>query len=109
MSAVRHRRITGVILHPRPVVDQAAIQWKDVAGRQLRHSWMTHWRQQTVTLASFLANLSPPARPPRAARAHRRLSWPERWGRNAREPLLVMSIQVTGVTPPVLTLLQPHA
>lgn len=109
VSAVRHRRITGVVLHPRPVTDEAAIQWKDVAGRQLRRSWTAHWRQQTVTLASLPASLSPPASPPRAARSHRRLSWPERLGRNAREPLLVTSIQVTGVGQQVLDLLQPRA
>jgi hypothetical protein len=108
VSAVRHRRITEVVLHPRPLVAEAAIRWNDVAGRQVRRSWMTHWRQQTVTLAALPASLSPPARPPRAARAHRRLSWPERLGRNARGPLLVTSIQVTGVAQPILDLLQPH-
>jgi hypothetical protein len=107
VSAVRHRRITGVVLHPCPAAAEAGIQWKDVAGRQLRRSWMAHWRQQTVTLAALPASLSPPARPPRAVRSHRRLSWPERWGRNAREPLLVTSIQVTGVAQHVLDLLQP--
>lgn len=109
VSAVRHRRITGVVLHPRPSVAAAAIRWNDVAGRQLRRSWMTHWRQQTVTVASLPASLSPPARPPRAARSHQRLSWSERLGRNARRPLLVTSIQVSGVTQQVLDLIQPHA
>jgi hypothetical protein len=108
VSAVRHWRITEVVLHPRPLVAEAAIRWNDVAGRQLRRSWMTHWRQQTVTLDSLPTNLSPPTRPPRAARSHRRLSWPERLGRNARGPLLVTSIQVTGVTQLVLDFLQPH-
>ncbi len=78
VSAVRHRRITEVIVHPRPATAEAAIRWKDVAGRQLRRSWMAHWRQQTVTLAALPASLSPPPRPPRAARSHWRLSWPER-------------------------------
>ena len=109
VSAVRHRRITGVVLHPRPAIAEAAIRWNDVAGRQLRRSWMAHWRQQTVTVASLPASLSPPARPPRAARSHRRLSWRERLGRNARSPLLVTSIQLSGVTQPLLDLLQPHA
>lgn len=108
VSAVRHRRITGVVLHSRPVVAGAAIQWHDVAGRQLRRAWMAHWRQQTVTLASLPVSLSPPDRPPRAARSHRRLSWLERLGRNARSPLLVTSIHLSGVTPPILALLQPH-
>ncbi len=108
VSAVRHRRITGIVLHPRPSVSAAAIRWSDVAGRQLRRSWMAHWRQQTVTVASLPASLSPPAQPPRAARSHRRLSWQERLGRNARGPLLVTSIQVSGVTPQVLELLQAH-
>jgi hypothetical protein len=108
VSAVRHRRITGVVLHPRPSVAEAAILWNDVAGRQLRRSWIAHWRQQTVTLAALPASLSPPARPPRATRSHRRLSWPERLGRNAREPLLVTSIQVTGVPQQILDLLQPR-
>jgi hypothetical protein len=108
VSAVRHRRVTEVVLHPRPVVAEAAIWWNDVAGRQLRRSWMAHWRQQTVTVSSLPANLSPPSRPPRAARSHQRLSWPERLGRNARGPLLVTSIQVTGVPQRVLDLLQPR-
>ena len=108
VSAVRYRRITEVVLHPRVSVAEAAIQWHDVAGRTRRRSWMAHWRQQTVTLAALLASLSPPARPPRAARAHRRLSWSERRGRNARGPLLVASIQVTGVGQHILDLLQPR-
>jgi hypothetical protein len=108
VSAVRHRRITEVILHPRPATAEAAIRWNDVPGRQLRRSWMAHWRQQTVTLAALPASLSPPARPPRAARSHRRLSWLERLGRNARGPLLVTSIQVTGVAQRMLDLLQPR-
>jgi hypothetical protein len=108
VSAVRHRRISEVVLHPRPSVAAAAIRWNDVAGRQLRRSWMAHWRQQTVTLTSLPASLSPAARPPRAARSHRRLSWPERLARNARGSLLVTSIQVTGVSQRVLDLLQPH-
>jgi hypothetical protein len=108
VSAVRHRRISGVVLHPRPSVAEAAIHWNDVAGRHLRRSWMAHWQKQTVTVAALPASLAPPTQPPRAARAHRRLSWRERMGRNARSPLLVTSIHVSGVTPPVLTLLQPH-
>src|SRR5271166_2338192 len=108
VSAVRHRRITGVVLHPRPATAEAAIRWNDVAGRQLRRSWMAHWRQQTVTVASVPASVSPPARTPRAARSHRRLSWPERLGRNARGPLLVSSMHVSGVSEQVLDLLQPH-
>ncbi len=109
VSAVRHERIAGIVTHPRPVADPAAIWWNDVSGRELRRSWMAHWRKQTVTLAALPASLSPPTRPPRAARSHRRLSWLERWGRNAREPLLVTSIQVTGVAQRVLDLLQPRA
>jgi hypothetical protein len=108
VSAVRHRRITKVVLHPRPSVAQAAIRWDDVAGRQVRRSWMAHWRQQTVTLATLPASQSPPARPPRATRSHRRLRWSERLGRNARGPLLVTSLQVSGVPQRVLDLLQSH-
>jgi hypothetical protein len=108
VSAVRHRRISGVVLHPRPLVAEAAIHWNDVAGRHRRRSWVAHWQQQTVTVAALPASLAPPAQPPRAARAHRRLSWRERLGRNARGSLLVTSIPLSGVTPPVLALLQPH-
>jgi hypothetical protein len=32
VSAVRRQRITEVVLHPRPVVAEAAIRWNDVAG-----------------------------------------------------------------------------
>jgi hypothetical protein len=109
VSAVRHRRIGGIVTHPRPVADQAAMRWNDVAGRHLRRSWMAHWQKQTVTVAALPARLAPPAQPPRAARAHRRLSWLERLGRNARGPLPVTSIHVSGVTQPILDLLQPHA
>jgi hypothetical protein len=99
VSAARHRRITGGVLRPRPVGAVAAVKWNDVAGRQLRRAWMAHWRQQTVTVASLPASVSPPPRPPRAARSHRRLSWLERLGGTARGPLLVTSIRVSGVMP----------
>jgi hypothetical protein len=108
VSAVRRRQIGGVVLHPRPASAEAVIRWNDVAGRQLRRSWMAHWRQQTVTVTSLPASLSPPDRPPRATRSHRRLSWLERLGRNARDPLRVTSIQMAGVAERVLDLLRPR-
>jgi hypothetical protein len=108
VSAVRRRRITAVALQSRPVVAESAIRWNDVAGRQLRRSWMAHWRQQTVTVVSLPARVALPKRPSRAARSHRRLSWLERLGRNARGPLPVTSIHVSGVTQPLLDLLRPH-
>ena len=106
VSAVRHRLNTAEVLMPLPAVAADAICWKDVAGRQLRRSWMAHWRSQTVTLAPLLTSLSPPLRPPRAARSHRRLSWRERVGRNTGTPLPLTRIDMTGVAPHVLTLLQ---
>jgi hypothetical protein len=108
VSAVRHQQIGSVLLMPLPGIAAEAMLWKDVAGRQLRRSWMTHWRQQTVTIALLPAGVFLPPRPPRAARSHRRLSWQERLGRNARAPLLLSTIQVTGVAQQVLDLVQSH-
>jgi hypothetical protein len=108
VSAVGHRHVTAVVLHPRPGVAAAAVRWNAGAGRQVRRTWMAQWRQPTVTVAAMPPIRSPPARPPRAARSHRRLSWPERLGRHARGPLLVTRIPVSGVTPQVLELLPPH-
>jgi hypothetical protein len=108
VSAVRQRRLTEVVLHPRPSAAEAAMRWNASAGRELRRAWMAHWPQHTVTVAALPAGLSPPARPPRAARSHRRLGWQERLGRNARGPLLVTSIQLTGVAQRVRDLLHPR-
>lgn len=74
-----------------------AIRWNDVAGRRLRRTWMTHWRSQTVTIVPLLLVAQPPPRPPRAERAHRRLSWEERWRRNVRGPLPLAAISLAGI------------
>jgi hypothetical protein len=74
-----------------------AIRWNDVAGRRLRRTWMAHWRSQAVTIVPLSLVAQPPPRPPRAERAHRRLSWEERWRRNARGPLPLATIHLAGV------------
>ncbi len=74
-----------------------AIRWNDVAGRRLRRTWMSHWRSQAVTIEPLSLAAPPPPCPPRAARAHRRLSWEERWKRNARGPLPLATIHLAGV------------
>jgi hypothetical protein len=63
VSAVRHQRITSVLLAPLPRIAKEALLWRDVAGRQLRRGWMAHWRQQTVTIALLPAGVFLPARP----------------------------------------------
>ena len=86
-----------------------AIRWNDVAGRKLRRTWMTHWRSQAVTIVPLPLVAQPPPRPPRAERAHRRLSWEERWRRNARGPLPLAMIQLAGVPQRLAIILQAGA
>ncbi len=83
--------------------------WQDVAGRRLRRLWMTHWRSQTVTIGMLPPGVSHPAQPPRAARAHRRVGWDERLGRNDRAPLRLATIHVAGVCPALLEVLSEDA
>lgn len=96
LRARRRREVQSVATHSTSL-GEAAILYKDVAGRGLRRAWMAHWRSQTVTLAPLPQTTPPPARPPRADRAHRRLSWQERLRRNARHPCPLASIRVAGV------------
>ena len=96
VSACR-RRIVPMVVTTHLPTRHAAMTWTDVAGRRLRRTWMTHWHQQAVTITGLPPRLAPPARPPRAARAHRRLAWDERFGRNARAPLRLAAMHVAGV------------
>ncbi len=82
-----------------------AIRWNDVAGRRLRRSWMRHWRSQAVTIVPLPLVAQPPPRPPRAERAHRRLSWEERRQRNARGRIPAVQIAVAGVSPKVASVM----
>jgi hypothetical protein len=62
------------------------MEWKDVAGRFLRRTWIAHWRTQYVevlALGSTQQRGSPPPREDRAVRSHHRLSWQDRLARNA--------------------------
>jgi hypothetical protein len=66
---------------------------------------MTYWRTQAVTIDLLPPSVPHPVQPPRAARAHRRLGWDERLGRNARVPLRLATIHVAGVCPALLEVL----
>src|SRR5262249_27793072 len=56
-----------------------------------------HWQQQAVTITDLSPRQAPLARPPRAARAHGRLAWDERFSRNACAPLHLATMPVAGV------------
>ena len=89
----RARRVSAVrrLLPPPSSVERKPVmlgpmRWGDVAGRALRRTWTAHWRRQYVevlALADMPKSVSPPPRPPRAMRSHRRWSWPDRLARNA--------------------------
>lgn len=105
VSAVQHQQVTTQQLLPLPTTATDAIHWKDVAGRQLRRTWMAHWRQQTVTW-TLLPLVIPPVRDSdRAVRSHRRLSWRVRTARNACEPLPFGTVQISGVSSRLVELL----
>jgi hypothetical protein len=95
--SARRRRIIPMVVTTNLPSQHAAMTWTDVAGRRLRRTWMTHWQHQAVTIKCLPPRLAPLARRPRAARAHRRLGWDERFGRNARAPLRLATMHVAGV------------
>jgi hypothetical protein len=104
VSARRRRRASPITTVSCALGDRA-MRWQDVAGRGLRRNWMTYWRSQAVTIGMLPPSAPLPARPPRAARAHRRLGWDERWGRNACAPLRLATIHIAGVSPALLEVL----
>ena len=95
--SARRRRVVPVVVTTSLPTYHAAMTWTDVAGRRLRRTWMTHWQRQAVTITALPVRLAPLACPPRAARAHRRLGWDERFSRNARAPLPLATLCVAGV------------
>jgi hypothetical protein len=97
-SQWRRRAVAAAVTPSLPVL-HAAMTWKEVPGRRLRRTWSTHWQRQAVTIAELPLRLPPLPRPARAARAHRRLGWHERLGRNACAPLRRATIHVSGVCP----------
>ncbi len=99
------RRAPSAVVPTRPPTRHAAMTWKDMPGRRLRRTWSTHWQRQAVMITGLPPRLPPLPRPPRAARAHRRLSWDERLARNARAPLRLATIHVAGVSLALLELL----
>ena len=105
VSAVRHQQVTTTHVLLLPPTATAAIHWKDVAGRQLRRSWMAHWCQQTVTWTSLPGAVLPLRDADRAIRSHRRLSWRVRAARNARAPLPFATVQISGVPSRLVELL----
>ena len=104
VSMWRRRTVSPVVTTSPPTL-HAAMTWKDVPGRRLRRTWCTHWQRQAVTITELPPRLPPLLRPPRAARAHRRLSWDERLGRNTRAPLRLATMHVAGVSPALLEVL----
>jgi len=108
LSARRRRPVESVATHTTSL-GEAAILWKDVPGRGLRRTWMAHWRSQAVMITPLPQETPPSARPPRAERAHRRLSWQERLRRNARHPCPFTCIRVAGVPPRVTHLIHAGA
>jgi hypothetical protein len=103
----RARRVSAVrrLLPPPSSVERqpvllGSMRWVDVAGRALRRSWTTHWRQQYVQvlpLAQIQQEAPPPARPPRALRSHHCWSWHDRLTGNAGFGLPRLRVTVAGV------------
>jgi hypothetical protein len=87
--ATKKPRQVSVLLHPL-VVGLAPLLWRDWSRRQHRRACMQLLRRQQVEIQLALASQASPAVGPpilsRAQRAHYRLSWAERLGRNARAP-----------------------
>ncbi len=99
VSAVRRLVPTPSSLEPQTGVLEAT-RWRDVAGRALRRTWSTHWRRQHVEvtpLAEIPKGGSPPPRPPRAIRSHRRWSWHDRLAHNAWWGPPQMRVSIAGV------------
>jgi hypothetical protein len=104
VSARRRRRASPITTVGGTQGDRA-MRWQDVAGRGLRRNWTAYWRSQAVTIGRHPPRALLPTRPPRAARAHRRLDWDERLGRNACAPQRLATIHVAGVSPTLLDML----
>jgi len=86
------------VSHPSPL---APVLWKDWPRCSIRHAWLKVVRSQTVQVANALSPDASPALTQiaptltRAKRAHWRLSWQERFARNARPsnaPRLVVTL-----------------
>jgi hypothetical protein len=99
VSALRRLLPTPSSLVPQTGV-LPATRWVDVAARSLRRTWTAHWRRQQVavlSLAEFPQSVSPPPRPPRAIRSHRRWSWQDRLACNAWSGPAHLRVTVSGV------------
>jgi hypothetical protein len=103
------RRAVATAVTTSPPTLHAAMTWRDVPGRRLRRTWSTHWQRQAVTITELPLRLPPLPRPPRAARAHRRLGWDERFGRNACAPLGLTTIHVADVCPALVKTLSQRS
>src|SRR5205807_9217460 len=103
----RARRASAVrrLLPPPSSVERkplmlGVMRWVDVAGRSLRRTWMGHWRRQhveVIPLPAITEKPSPPPRPPRAVRSHRRWSWQDRLARNSWWGPPQLRVTVAGV------------
>jgi len=99
VSAVRRLLPSALSVERSPHL-LGAIRWVDVAGRELRRTWMAHWRRQyveVIPLAQIPKSVSPPPRPPRAVRSHYRWSWCDRLACNAWWGPPQLRITVAGV------------
>jgi hypothetical protein len=87
-TTTKPRRVS-LLLHPL-AMGKAPVLWKDWSRRQHRRAALRLCRSQRVEVQVERASQADPAASPatlsRAQRAHYRLSWEERLGRNARPP-----------------------
>lgn len=99
-SATKKPRQVSVLLHPL-AVGKAPLLWKDWSRRQHRRACMQLHSQCLEIQMEPTASVKPAGKPlplSRAQRAHYRLSWQERLGRNARDPgASQITIKVFGV------------
>jgi len=100
-QAAKHPRRVSLLLHPLAVAS-APLLWRDWSRRTQRRICLELVRGQRVEVEVALGG---PPRPlaetpslSRAQRAHWRLSWAERWARNARAPTTgLVTIKLFGV------------
>ncbi len=92
MAGPRHRQArarVSVLLHPL-VVGAAPLLWRDWSRRFHRRACLHLLRDQRLEMqvesGSSVSPILSPALLSRAQRAHYRLSWQERFARNARAP-----------------------
>jgi len=83
------RSAFGWLMNPKPNYEQP-IYWCDIAAGQLRRTWHEHLSRQAIEIKAIERPNPIKTKPEevllsRSQREHRRLSWWERWERNARK------------------------